>query len=128
MEDQGPAAAVLTMTLSVRHASASGRLDEEWSYLRNEQRIEALVRRGSVVLRLSFAICAKAKVRFGAHPIVRVDGESWRVLPERGVRIWPNGIERVVAIPCPIGDELAPGEHLILTNTPASVDAELAAL
>lgn len=112
------------MTLHVRHASASGRLDELWDYDASERRLDVLVRLGALETSITVQVCSQARPRLGAHPIKRIDGESWRVLPARfvlhGTTLFP--------IACPIGDVLVPGEHLILTNAPASVDAELDAL
>lgn len=115
------------MTLSVRHVSASGRLDndERWSFDRGDWRIDATVRMGARLVPVVVYACSQARPRLGAHPLARVDGETWRVLPVRYVRAWPNGLETLIAVACPIGDVLAPGEALALTQTPPNIDQEL---
>jgi len=112
--------------IQVRHETASGRLDEGWEYDRRHQRILASVRQGAAILALDFLVCSYGLPLFGAHPIMRIDGETWTVHPCRYVRVWPGGVEELRAIGCPVGDMLAPGDQLILTNTPHNVDAELA--
>lgn len=116
------------MTITVRHSTASGRLDECWDFDVIQQRIEALVRMGGVSVPLEILVCSQERPRVGAHPILRVDSESWRVLPARYVVTWPHRSASLCAVSCPIGDVLAPGQHLILIHAPPTVSAELAAL
>jgi hypothetical protein len=110
----------------VRHISASGCLNDGWESLA-DGRIDARVRRGSLVLHITFAICLKERPRFGSHPVMRHGDDAWLVLPERYCRCWPNGIERLFPIKCPIADLLAPGEQLVLSSTPESVCKEIEA-
>lgn len=117
------------MTICVRHRSASGQLDDEyWEYRRVDHRIDVTLRSGLLRIRFEVKVCSQEKPDFGAHPIVRVDNESWRVLPARFVRCWRHRIEALAAISCPIGDILSPGQHLVLTNAPPHVSAELEVL
>ena len=83
---------------------------------------------GSHTLVLDMAVCSPARPVFGAHPITRVNDESWRVVPLRYVRTWPGGVERLEALRCPIADLLAPGDSIILTNCPDHVSKQLEAL
>ncbi len=114
--------------LTVRHSSASGPLAEGWDFRRRTRRIEASVRQGAAVVALSFVVCSPDRPVFGAHPIRRLDGESWLVLPARYERTWPGGVETLTATPCPVGDVLAPGEQLALSNASDDVCKELDAL
>ena len=112
--------------LTCRHISASGPLDEGWEFRRGH--IEATVRRGATLIHLWIEVCSAVRPRFGAAPIVRLDGEGWIVLPVRFERTWPGGIETLTGSHCPVGDLLDPGEQLALTNCPERVSAELEAL
>ena len=112
------------MTLHVRHASASGRLDEGWSFAPSVTRplVHVLARIANVSIVFDVHVCSRLRPMMGAHPVIRVDGESWRVLAERYIRVWPNGAETLRAIPCPVIPELGNGRNLLLSNTPADVD------
>jgi len=110
----------------VRHASASGRIDQWWSYANG--RIQANVRQGAATLALDFAVCSYGLPVFGAHPIMRIDGETWAVHPVRFVREWPGGVESLHALPCSIADVLGHGAQLIITQAPHVVSAELETL
>lgn len=112
-----------------RHRSASGPLDGEgWEFDRRHNRLLASVRQGGILLPLDVPICSYGLPVFGAHPIVRIDGETWTVHPCRLVREWPGGFEQLRAMASEIGDCLGRGTQLVLTNTPHNVDAELAGI
>lgn len=111
--------------LYVAHVSASGRLDLGWDFIADEHRVDAVIRLGTVPVHLSIHVCSRENPRLGAHPLQRIDGESFRVLPERYVRAFPNRIETLQPIRCPIGDILAVSEQLQLTHCTDAVVAEL---
>lgn len=115
-------------TVHLRHRTASGSLDNAWEYDPVEQRIRALVRAGSMIGGVDIEVCSPEQPRIGAHPIKRLAAESWRVEAVRYVREWPDGIERLSTIPCPIGDSLSPSASLTLTQSPPSTTAHLEAL
>ncbi len=101
------------MSVTVRHVTASGRLDECWSLYAPDRRIDVLVRRGACPLALAIYVCSKERACVGAHRITRIDGESWAILPEHYATIMLMGRPRLVAIPKPIGGELAPGAQAV---------------
>lgn len=111
----------------VRHRSASGSLGEGWEFSAPERSILLNVRDGSVVHEFTVEICARERLVFGAHPIVRISDEEWSILPERVVRVWPGRVERLETIRCPVRASLGM-RGIALTNTPASVSCELEAL
>lgn len=116
------------MTLCVRHVSASGSsLDEGWE--RNSPHaIEARVRMGAEIVPLLVQVCSVDRPRFGAHPIKRIDEETWLIHPLRYVHTWARGSDALTAVRCPIGDLFTPGDSLLLSNTPPSARAWLEAL
>lgn len=116
------------MSITLRHKTASGRLDNAWELVPCADRIHAVVRAGAIAASIDVEICSRARPRMGAHPIKRVNGEIWRIEAERYVREWVGGVERLRAIPCPLGDALGPGTSLTLTQTPPEVDDLLEAL
>jgi hypothetical protein len=111
--------------ISARHVTASGRLDEGWLLEGNV--IHACVRLGSVATSFAIHVCSRERPQLGAHPIVRVDGEAWAVMPERYVLAFHHRVDALAPIACPIGDILG-SEHLALTNCPSDVDEELSRL
>jgi hypothetical protein len=116
------------VTIEVRHASASGRLDEAWQFFKADARLDVLTRRGSRPLALALYVCSADRPMLGAHPIQRVSGDTWRVLPARFTPVYSMQQMRLMAVPCAIGGELAPGEHLILNQAPDFVSLELECL
>lgn len=116
------------MSVTLRHKSASGRLDNAWEYDAREQRVHAIVRAGAIAATIDVEVCSPERPLMGAHPIKRVNGETWRIEAERYVREWVGGVERLRAIPCPIGDAIGPGTSLTLTQAPPVVGDHLEAL
>ena len=114
--------------ITVKHVTASGRADQGWTFYPPDRRIDVLIRRGACPLALALYVCSREQPAAGAHRILRVDSDSWRILPERFMRIMVMGLARLIAIPAAIGSELAPGEHLLLTCCPENVTTELEAL
>lgn len=111
--------------IEVRHRSASGRLDELWEYDSARRCLEIVLRLGSAEpIAFTLAVCAPDRARIGAHPIMRLDGESFRVLP--AVFRLEHGM--LVPVDAAIHASLGPGSQLVLTHAPADVDAELQAL
>lgn len=113
------------MKVTVRHATASGRLDELWTFSPASASVEGLVRFGAVSVPFVVRLCSIARPELGAHPIIRIDGQTWRVLPQRYVRKWPRGIETLAPIDCALTDEFPIGASLELICTPESVSEEL---
>ena len=116
------------MSITLRHKSASGRLDNAWEYDQRTQRVHAVIAAGAIKSSIDVEVCSPERPRIGAHPIKRLNGETWRIEAHRYVREWKNGVERVVAFPCPIGDAIGPGTSLTLTQAPPIVDDQLEAL
>jgi len=85
------------------------------------------VRQGAATIAIDFAVCSYGLPIFGAHPIIRIDGETWAIHPVRFVRTWPGGVERLQSFVCPVADVLG-SEQLILTQAPHVVSAELETL
>lgn len=113
--------------ISVRHRSASGDLANGWEYLPHERSILCNVRDGSLSVEFRVEVCARHRLVFGAHPIARLDGETWLILPERVIRTWPGRIERLDTIRCPVRAVLGM-VGIALTNTPEEVSQVLEAL
>ncbi len=113
--------------ICLRHRSASGDVSNGWEFDARERRILCSMRDGRHVVEFGVYVCSAKRPAVGAHPIVRIDSEAFRVLPERYIVTWPKRIETLVTIRCPISDSVAYG-NLVLTNTPATVAAELEAL
>lgn len=109
--------------IHVRHRSASGRADEYWEL--DSSRILASIRHSAGSLALDAHVCSYGIPIFGAHPIVRIDDETWCVHPVRFIREWPGGIEALRAINCAVGDVLGHGVQLVLAQSPSHVNAEL---
>lgn len=107
--------------LYVRHITASGRLDEAWSYDPVARVVTALVRVGAVSLEVHVPVCSRDAPRIGTHPIRRVDSETWLILAARY-------IDRNAVRGCALAPELAYGTSIQLTNTPPDVTLDLEAL
>jgi hypothetical protein len=108
---------------SIPHRSAVGALRRSWEYVPEWRRLVVSVMLGSLNATFAVEICAAERPVFGAVPIKRTGGETWRVLPERYIRTWPGGVERLEPLSQAIASELGVGESLILTNTPLDVSA-----
>ena len=115
-------------TYYVPHKTASGSLHRRWEYVAEERRIVASVELGAVDVTFAVEICSQERPAFGACPIVRVDDERWRVLPERYVLVWPDGVEELRPIAQPITTSLQAGDSLMLCNAPPDVSALLESL
>lgn len=115
-------------TVHLRHISASGALDNAWEYDAKDRRVRAMVRAGSCVGTVDVEVCTTERPRIGAHPIKRVSEESWRIEAVRFVVEWPQGLERLRAIPCPIADAIGPGTSLTIAQAPQATIAHLEAL
>lgn len=113
--------------ISLRHRSASGDLSNGWEFDPRERSILCNVREGQRSVEFRVEVCARERLAFGAHPLARLDGESWLVLPERVIRTWPNRIEKLDTIRCPILAELGT-VAIALTNAPEAVSHALEAL
>jgi len=86
--------------------------------------VHVTLRRGE----FDVVVCSDARAVYGAHVIRRVDGESWVILPLRYVRVWPRGVEQLMAVSSPVGDGCSPGDQVLLTNAPAEVSLQLESL
>lgn len=113
--------------ICLRHRSASGDLANGWEYDPRERSILCNVRKGALSVEFRVAICSVERPMLGAHPTLRLDAESWRIPPERYIRTWPNRIERLETIRCPIVGELG-YVTIALTNTPHDVSEMLEGL
>lgn len=118
----------------VRHRSASGRLDEMWEYDPARRIIELVFRLASEhPSTASIPVCAPKAARRLAYPIVRIDGETWRIVAARFVEsiveLRGNSVTRMlVPEPFPIHPRLTCGDHILLCAAPPNVDRELEAL
>lgn len=109
----------------VKHRTASGRLDQLWDFDSARRVLDVVFRLGSAhPVAFTLQVCAPDRARIGAHPIMRLDGESWRVLP--AVFRMEHGM--LVPVDAPIHESLGHGGQLVLTHAPADVDAELESL
>lgn len=113
--------------ICVRHRSASGDLENCWEYVAGEQRVHVSLRMGSEVVSFSVAVCSAERPTIGAHPLRRLDSESWRIPPERYIRTWRNHVELLETIRCPLSD-LVGYFTLAITNAPGQVARQLEAL
>jgi len=81
----------------------------------------------------SVPVCSPRSPRRLAYPIVRLDGERWRILAARFmesiVEVRGDRVTRLL-IPesFPVHPRLTQGDHIMLCATPPNVDAELEAL
>lgn len=138
----------------VRHRTASGRLDALWEFDPARKVVELVLRLASEKPRaFTVAVCFPDRPRIWAHPLMRLDSESWRILPSLFVPIEEEeevGVEErhgvpfprarplllepwecrraYRGLPCPLHAEIGTGSHLVLTNAPANVEIELAEL
>lgn len=115
------------MMLCLRHRSASGDLANGWEYLPHERSILCNVREGNLSVEFRVEVCARERLAFGAHPIVRLGAEEWCILPERVIRTWPHRQERLDTIRCPVNAALGM-RGITLTNAVEDVSALLEAL
>jgi hypothetical protein len=111
--------------LQVRHRTASGSLSEMWEFDNARRVIDVVLRVASAKpIAFTVPVCAPDRARIGAYPVMRLDGESWRVLPARFV------LEHGLLVPhdAAIHESFGRGSQIVLTHAPADVDAELESL
>jgi hypothetical protein len=110
--------------INVRHRTASGRLDEAWEFDSARRVLDVVLHLGSAApIAMTLPVCHPDRARHGAYPIMRLDGESWRVLPA----LFRLESGHLVPHDQPIHESLG-HSILVLTNAPADVDAELESL
>lgn len=131
--------------ITLKHRTAFGRLDACWEFDSARGVVDLVLRLGSAEpLGLTVRVCATDKPKLWCHPIMRLDADSWRILPA----IWIPSPESKVgcppklaprecvergsrlrdAIPCELHSAVGGGVHLVLTNAPAAVDFDLEGL
>lgn len=127
--------------ITLRHRSASGNLSACWEFCSTRLVLEIVFRLGSAAPRaMTVKVCAVDSPRIWCHPITRLDGESWRVLPAlyvpantslpgRPPTLAPRDCTRPGgglrgAIPCELHEVIGRGS-LVLTNAPELQDREL---
>lgn len=140
--------------ITIRHRSASGRLDMLWEFDPARRVIDAVLRmEGGPELAFAIRVCAPDKPIPFAHPILRLDSESWHILPAvfvpedepsrstaidaphsvRALELRPRDClarpeHRSLSghdIPCALHRAIGGGTHLVLTNAPEAQDREL---
>lgn len=109
----------------VPHRTASGSLYRAWEYVADAGRIVVSVELGARDVTFAVDVCSLDQLVFGACPIVRVDAERWRILPQRVIRRWEKGREILEPLAQPITHSLGAGSSLVLCNTPPDVSAQL---
>lgn len=115
-------------THHVRHRSASGELRRSWEFIPEKRRIVVGLDLGAKGVTFAVDVCSPDRPIFGAVPVQRIDSETWRMLPQRVIRTWPGGVERLECMSQPITTTLGPGASIMLSNTPPEVSALLEAL
>ena len=96
-----------------------------WEFDPSRRVIDVVLRLGSArPIAFTVAVCAPDRARAGAHPLLRLDGSSWRVLPA----IFVASFGVLVPKDAPIHPTLGNGTQLVLSHAPADVDAELSSL
>ncbi len=130
--------------ITLKHRTASGRLDALWEYDDARKCIELVFRLGTAKPRaVTVKVCAIDAPRIWCHPLTRLDGESWRILPAmmipahtslpgRPPTLAPRdclgsagGLRG--AVPCEL-HEVVGSAMVVLTNAPAIISEELEAL
>lgn len=131
--------------LVLRHRTASGDLTSQWELDPVRGVIEIAFRLGSAhPVALTVLVCHPDRPKTLAHPIMRMDGESWRILPaiflpaisvsrdRDRTRYTPRDCGRAIgiraAVTCELHDAIGAPWVIVLTNAPAEQDAELEAL
>jgi len=105
----------------VRHQVASGGVGDWWRY--DDVRRVVFV----VFARVTIAVdvCSPHAPRFGAFPIVRHDGTTWRIAP---ARFTSRGASGELVTHCCALHELLGNESIVLLATPSSVDVAFSRL
>lgn len=128
--------------ITVRHRTTSGRLDSMWEFDSERGCVEVVIRLASArPAAFTVKVCAPDKPRLWSHPIMRLDAESWRILPALWVvehssvagqlpQLTPRPCTGRDAspFPCELHAVIGAGNHLALLNTPPAVDLEIAEL
>ena len=111
-----------------------------WEFDPERGTVDLVVRLASArPLAFAVKVCSPDKPRLWAHPIMRIDQESWRILPaiwvvEHSVGQLPKltprecGGKKASPFPCDLHAVIGTGSHLVLTNAPPNVDLEIAEL
>jgi hypothetical protein len=125
--------------ITVKHRSASGRLDHLWEFCPLRNVIELVIRIGNAApAAFTIRVCSLEKPQLWCHPIARLDAESWRILPAYLIpgdgpgKVAPadcavRGAGLRGAIPCTLHDRIG-SIHVVLTNAPDAQDREIEAL
>lgn len=112
--------------IQVRHRlSSGGVLWNIWDYDSARRVLEIVFQLGSAEpIAFTLSICAPDRARANAHPLLRLDGDSFRVLPA------VFRVENEILVPhdCALHSSLSHGDALVLTHAPADIDAELSEL
>lgn len=131
--------------IQLRHRTASGDLANQWEYDPARGVLEIVIRLGSAhPVALTVPVCHPDRPRLLAHPMMRLDGESWRILPaiflptvsvsrdRTRSGLTPHDCARAgglrSAVPCELHEAIGSPAHLIITHSPPEQDAELEAL
>ncbi len=130
--------------ITLRHRTASGDPSNVWEFDPLRSCIEMVFRLGSAAPRaLTVKVCAIDSPALWCHPLMRLDGECWRILPAlftpantslpgRPPTLAPRDCLRPGgglrgAIPCELHEVIA-ATMLLLVNAPPGINEELEAL
>lgn len=116
---------MLPNSICLPHRTLRGGLEHAWEYVPNAHKVLIALQTGSMHTVFSVDVCSANAPRLGAHPIARIDLETWRIIPMRYVRSWVGGVEQLTPFPCPISSSLTPGDALMLLNAPIEVTEQL---
>lgn len=128
--------------IAIRHRTASGRLDSLWDFDPARGVVEVVLRLASArPVAFTIRVCSRDSPRLWCHPILRVDAESWRILPATWMakqstvdrhlpQLAPSSCAGRAAapFPCDLHAVIGASEHVLLSNTPPNVDLEIAEL
>ncbi len=121
--------------LTVRHRTASGDLSNCWEFDPQRRVVELVLRLGSAEpFAVTVAVCHPDRPRAHSHPILRMSGESWRILPAMFVpsfsvyrdreRSRLDPFDCTIRLPCDLHERIGM-RQIVLTNTPPEQDEEL---
>lgn len=137
--------------LTLRHRTASGRLDELWEFDPARQVVELVFRLGAGPVRgFTISVCSPEKTTAFAHALMRRDADTWKILPSLFVPIDQapsyvivHGIEVPRTMPlileakecrsrrqarvaaCNLHEHIGYGMQIVLANAPDEVAREL---
>lgn len=121
--------------ITLKHRTASGRLDALWEFCGERRALELVFRLGHAKpLALTVPVCAVDNPVLLSHPIMRLDSSSWRVLPmiwivgESGRFAQLDCARKGASTPCELHRSIGGATHLVLTHAPDDVDLELESL